>query len=133
MGGKSGDLADKVLCWVRLGSRMLLGVFLVILGLNGVSGFMDISLGTEVKAFLYGGAIYYTYWIAITNIIAGLTFVLNTYVGLGLFLFLPVLFNFITFHLFTGTGSLILPLVMLLVVLDLLREHKGKFLPIFKM
>lgn len=96
-------------------SRLLLGLILVVFGLNGFFSFIkppDMSL----KGSLFIRALVATdYMLPLwkgTEIVCGALLLMDVYVALAIVLVAPVVVNIFFFHLFLDRGNLVIGVVM---------------------
>ncbi|MDG2448895.1 MAG: hypothetical protein P8M34_04635, partial [Saprospiraceae bacterium] len=88
---------------------ILLGLLLVIFGLNKFLQFMPLPPLPEAAAEFMGALIksgYIMVIVAIVEIICGLLLLLNKYQSLALIVIFPVLLNAFLFHLFLDIGGI---------------------------
>lgn len=98
--------------------RILLGLMLVIFGLNKFLQFMPMPTMTDEAGEFMGALIksgYIMVFVAVIEIIVGLSLLINKYQPLALIIVFPVLLNAFLFHLFldlAGIGGAALALIM---------------------
>ncbi len=98
--------------------RILLGLMLVIFGLNKFLQFMPLPPLPKAAAEFMGALIksgYIMVIVAIVEIITGLLLLLNKYQSLALIVIFPVLLNAFLFHLFldiAGIGGAVIAITM---------------------
>lgn len=98
--------------------RILLGLMLVIFGLNKFLQFMPLPPLPKATAEFMGALIksgYIMVIVAIVEIITGLLLLLNKYQSLALIVIFPVLLNAFLFHLFldiAGIGGAVIAITM---------------------
>lgn len=120
---------------VGMGARYLLGLLFVVFGLNGFFNFIPMPpLSAEGGALLgaFAKSGYMFPLIKIVEISAGLAFLSNRFVPLGLVILTPILINIICFHIFLDMGGL--PLALGLVVLHgiVTHQHWGAYSGVLK-
>ncbi len=90
-------------------ARILLGLMLVVFGLNGFLQFMPMP-AMAAKAGEFIGALAKTGYIfpiiALVEIITGILLLINKYVALALVVLFPVLLNALLFHLFLDMAGI---------------------------
>jgi putative oxidoreductase len=87
---------------VTMIARYLLGLMFLVFGSNMFLGFIKMpppppSLAGQFSTVLF--ASHYFYVVGAIMVISGILFLINRFVGLGLTLLAPVLFNILVFHL----------------------------------
>ena len=98
--------------------RILLGLMLVVFGLNKFLQFMPMPPMPEVAGELMGALVksgYLMVVVAIVEIVTGVLLLINKYQPLALIVVFPVLFNAFIFHLFldiSGIGGALLAITM---------------------
>jgi uncharacterized membrane protein YphA (DoxX/SURF4 family) len=98
--------------------RILLGLILVVFGLNKFLQFMPMPPMPEVAGELMGALVksgYLMAVVAIVEIVTGVLLLINKYQPLALIVVFPVLFNAFIFHLFldiSGIGGALLAIAM---------------------
>ena len=116
---------------VQMVARILLGVILVVFGVNKLVTFLpNPELSAEAGSFF--GAIvstgYLFQFIGIVEILAGVALLANKYVNVGLLIFAPVAVNILLFHLFLDPATVLGPgLLVFLLTLYLLLANKSSF------
>lgn len=117
-------------------ARLLLGISLVIFGLNGFLNFIpqpEKPLPADAMAFV--GALvnsgYMMQLIAVTHLVVGVLLLLNRYVPLALVLFAPFIVNSIAFHAVLEPSGLPIAGVFLALELYLAWHHRAAFRPLF--
>lgn len=98
--------------------RILLGLILVVFGLNKFLQFMPMPPMPELAGELMGALVksgYLMAVVAIVEIVTGVLLLINKYQPLALIVVFPVLFNAFIFHLFldiSGIGGALLAIAM---------------------
>lgn len=117
-------------------ARLLLGLPLVVFGLNGFLNFIPppkTPLPEAATAFV--GALvnsgYMMQLIGATHLVVGVLLLLNRYVPLALLFFAPFIVNSIAFHLFLEPSGLPMAAVFLALELYLAWHHRAAFRPLF--
>ncbi|MDO8543333.1 MAG: DoxX family protein [Opitutaceae bacterium] len=117
-------------------ARILLGLPLVVFGLNGFLNFIPppkTPLPEGAMAFL--GALvnsgYMMQLIGATHLVVGLLLLVNRYVPLALVIFAPFIVNSIAFHLFLEPSGLPMAAVFLVLELYLAWHYRAAFRPLF--
>ncbi|HEV7364958.1 MAG TPA: hypothetical protein VGN76_03850 [Gemmatimonadales bacterium] len=110
-------------------ARILLGLILVVFGLNGFLNFIPqgappTGLAGQFMSALVGS--HYFWVVAAVHLASGALLLANRFVPLALTLFGPVLVNIISFHLFlypTGIAPAVVVTVLWLIVFYANRQH----------
>ncbi|MGP8268962.1 MAG: hypothetical protein ACLQLH_02750 [Terracidiphilus sp.] len=93
---------------VTMIARLLLGLMFLVFGANMFFNFipaqMPTGLAGQFTVALF--AAHYFYVVGAIQVISGLLLLANRYVGLGLTLLGPVLFNILTFHLLMNPSGI---------------------------
>jgi hypothetical protein len=115
-------------------ARILLGLPLLVFGLNGFLNFIPPpSTPLPEGAMVFVGALvqsgYMMQLIAATHLIVGVLLVLNRFVPLALALFAPFVVNSIAFHVFLERSGLPMALVFLALELYLAWVYRHAFRP----
>jgi hypothetical protein len=117
-------------------ARVLLGLPLVVFGLNGFLNFIpppETPLPERAIAFI--GALvqsgYMMPLIAVTHLVVGALLLCNRYVPLALVLFAPFIVNSVAFHLALERSGLPMAGVFLLLELFLAWRYRAAFRPLF--
>jgi uncharacterized membrane protein YphA (DoxX/SURF4 family) len=110
-------------------ARILLGLPLVVFGLNPFFNFMPKpeTLPPFVEALIKSG--YMMPLIGITLLIVGVLLLVNRFVPLALALFAPFILNSIAFHVFLERSGLPIALVFLVFELYLAWAYRNAFRP----
>ena len=114
--------------------RVLLGLPLVVFGLNGFFNFIPRpSTPLPEKAMAFAAALentgYMMQLIGLTLLIVGTLLLLNRFVPLALALFAPFIVNSLAFHLFIERSGLIMAVVFLAFELYLAWTYRSAFRP----
>ena len=115
---------------IALVARYLLGLALLIFGVNKFINFLPPpELGPEANAFFAAliNSGYLFGLIAIVEIAAGLSLLLNRYVALGPVILAPVSINIALFHIFLAPEGLFPGVVITILNFYLLFVNKPKF------
>ena len=83
-------------------ARYLLGLMFLVFGLNDFLLFIPMGKMPPGPAGEFAGLLFSTHYVYVVGalmVISGILFLLNRYVGLGLTLLGPVLFNILLFHI----------------------------------
>ena len=115
---------------ITLIARILLGIILIIFGLNGFFGFMpppDVSgeAGKFLGALFESGYIFPV--IAAVKLVAGIALLSNRFVALALVIFAPITVNIVLFHLCLDLRGIGPGLVVFLLNLYLLFANREKY------
>jgi hypothetical protein len=120
--------------WLPAAARYLLGVPLLIFGLNGFFNFIpppEKPMPEAVMAFSMALAAtgYMMQLIAVTLLVSGALLVANRFVPLALAIFAPFILNSIAFHVFLERTGLPMAGVFLLLELYLAWAYRSAFRP----
>lgn len=115
-------------------ARILLGLPLVVFGLNGFLNFIPPPTTPMPEgAMAFAGALmktgYMMQLIGITHLIVGVLLVSNRFVPLALALFAPFMVNSIAFHIFLEHSGLPMAVVFLALELYLAWKYRRAFAP----
>jgi putative oxidoreductase len=113
-------------------ARVILGVPLIVFGLNGFFNFLPMpALPMAATSFMLalGKTGYFFPFLKLTEIICGAMILGGCYLPLGLVILAPVLLNIILFHIFLAPGldSMILPIILVAAELYLANAYKESF------
>lgn len=117
-------------------ARILLGLPLVVFGLNGFLNFIpqpEVEMPERALAFVgaLAGSGYMMQLIGATQLIVGVLLVLNRYVPLALVLFAPFIVNAMAFHVFLERSGLPMATVFFALELYLAWHYRAAFRPLF--
>jgi putative oxidoreductase len=90
-------------------ARYLLGLMFLVFGLNNLHPFMPMGQMPPGPAGQFAGLLLSTHYATVVGavmVISAVLFLVNRYVGLGLTLLGPVLFNILIFHLLMQPGGI---------------------------
>ncbi len=115
---------------VKLVVRILLGLLLIVVGLNKFLQFMPMPpLPEEAGAFM--GALmktgYMMPFIAVIEIISGVLLLLNKYQALALVLVFPVLLNAFLFHIFLAPSGIAMAIMAIAMNIFLFYTNKDSY------
>jgi uncharacterized membrane protein YphA (DoxX/SURF4 family) len=116
-------------------ARMLLGLIFVVFGLNAFFQFLHMPpppagpAGDFTKALFVS---HYFYVVAVLQIVGGLLCLVGSFVPLGLTLLGPVIVNILLFHIFLLPAGLGLAIVVAVLALIVLWQHRGAFAGLVK-
>jgi putative oxidoreductase len=115
-------------------ARYLLGLMFLVFGLNMFLHFipmgpMPTGLAGQFMVALF--AAHYFYVVGAIMVISGVLLLANRYVGLGLTLLGPVLFNILTFHVLMNPSGIGMGAFATLLWLLLAWEHRIVFARLF--
>ena len=115
---------------VTLIVRILLGVLLIVFGLNKFIGFMPMpefspAMGNFMSALSATG--YLMNLVGAVEIIAGILILLNKYLPLGLVLIFPVMLNAFLAHLFLDIAGIPAAAVVLIMIVFLFFANKDRY------
>jgi|SRR5580658_6353564 putative oxidoreductase len=93
---------------VAMIARYLLGLAFLVFGLNNFLKFMNGPLPPGPPGEFLGLLVstHYAYVIGALMVVSGILFLVNRYVGLGLTLLGPILFNILLFHIFMNPSGI---------------------------
>jgi uncharacterized membrane protein YphA (DoxX/SURF4 family) len=119
---------------VVLIARLLLGLMFFVFGLNMFLHFipmgqMPTGLAGQFTAALF--AAHYFYVVGAVMAVSGVLFLVNRFVGLGLTLLGPVLFNILMYHLLMDPGGIWMGAFATLLWLLVVWEHRTVFAKLF--
>ena len=119
---------------VTMIARYLLGLMFLVFGANMFLPFMSTGPMPPGLAGQFTGALFashYFYVVGALMVISGVLFLVNRYVGLGLTLLGPVLFNILTFHLLMNPSGIWMGAFATLLWLLVAWEHRIVFEKLF--
>jgi putative oxidoreductase len=130
----AADVPAKKSSLVTTIVRYLLGLPLVVFGLNGFLNFIPPpKTPMPEKAMAFAGALfnsgYMMQLIGATLLIVGVLLVLNRFVPLALALFAPFIVNSVAFHIFLERSGLPMAIVFLALELYLAWAYRNAFRP----
>lgn len=111
-------------------ARILLGLPLVVFGLNGFLQFLPMPPMEGNAATFMGGlaaAGYFFPLLKATEIVTGLLLLAGRFVPLALTILAPIVLNIVAFHGFVAGGGLGLPLVMAALGIYLAWSYRASF------
>lgn len=115
---------------IEIGARWLTGIIFVVFGANKFFHFIPMPEPPPPELAVFQGfmaSIYLMPLIAIVEVIAGVLFILNRYVALGLLIITPIAVNIVLFHAFLGPEGLPMGVFLLIAIVFLFFFHKEKF------
>jgi len=115
-------------------ARLLLGLMFAVFGSNMFLHFipmgkMPAGLAGQFTAALF--AAHYFYVVGAVMVVSGILLLLNRFVGLGLTLLGPVLFNILVYHLLMDPGGIGMGAFATLLWLLVAWEHRVVFARLF--
>jgi hypothetical protein len=119
---------------VTMIARYLLGLMFLVFGLNNFFNFIPMGplpTGLPGDFFRVLFTSHYAYFIGAVMIVSGLLFLVNRYVGLGLTLLGPVLFNILVFHITMNPRGIGLGLFATFLWALVAWEHRIVFAKLF--
>ncbi len=119
---------------VTLIARLLLGLVLVVFGLNGFFSFLNMGPMPSGLAGQFIGALalsHYFWVVAALQVAGGALLLLNRFVPLGLVLLGPVIVNILLYHLFLNLTGIGLAIVVTILWLIVFYGHRQYFSGIF--
>lgn len=116
---------------VQMVARILLGLILVIFGLNKFLQFMPAPTDMPAAAGAFMGALAATGYmfpvIAVVEVLSGAALLANKYIKVALLLFAPISVNILLYHIFLDPGTIVPGLLVFLLTLYLLLANKDSF------
>jgi putative oxidoreductase len=115
-------------------ARYLLGLMFLVFGSNMFLNFMPMGKMPEGLAGQFAGVLFashYFYVVGALMVISAILFLVNRYVGLGLTLLAPVLFNILTFHILMNPAGIGPGAFATLLWLLVAWEHRVVFARLF--
>jgi putative oxidoreductase len=115
-------------------ARYLLGLMFLVFGLNNIHPFMPMGQMPPGPAGQFAGLLMSTHYVTVVGavmVISALLFLANRYVGLGLTLLGPVLFNILVFHLLMQPGGIGAGAFATLLWLLVAWQHRSVFARLF--
>ena len=119
---------------VTLIARLLLGLVLVVFGLNGFFSFLNMGPMPSGLAGQFIGALalsHYFWVVAALQVAGGALLLVNRFVPLGLVLLGPVIVNILLYHLFLNLTGIGLAIVVAILWLIVFYGHRQYFSGIF--
>lgn len=119
---------------VTMIARYLLALIFVVFGSNMFLHFIPMGQMPAGLAGQFAGALFashYFYVVGALMVISGILFLVNRYVGLGLTLLGPVLFNILTYHLLMDPGGIGMGAFATLLWFLVAWEHRVVFARLF--
>ncbi|MFT7615331.1 MAG: putative oxidoreductase [Candidatus Woesearchaeota archaeon] len=115
--------------------RVLLGIVLIVFGLNGIMTLMGNPLMpmpdfTGNAAVVMNGLFTagYIFWaVALVNLLAGLAFVTNRYVALANVVLFPISLNLMLFHLFVDMQGIVMAAPVFIINVYLVYANWDKY------
>jgi hypothetical protein len=119
---------------VTMIARLLLGLMFLVFGANMFLHFipmgpMPAGLAGQFSAVLF--AANYFYVVGAIMVVSGILFLVNRYVGLGLTLLAPVLFNILLFHILMAPSGIGMGAFATLLWLLVAWQHRIVFARLF--
>jgi hypothetical protein len=103
------NLKEKIMKIVGAIARYLLGLMFLVFGSNMFLNFIPMGKMPEGLAGQFSGALFashYFYVVGALMVISAILFLINRFVGLGLTLLGPVLFNILVFHILMNPSGI---------------------------
>lgn len=118
-----------------MGSRIILGLILIVMALNGIFNFFDMGMMPD-SAMAFVGAIMGTGYLwgllKIIELIVGLALLLNKFTPLASLALFPVSLNILLFHLFLAPHAMLLGLIVFLLNVHLLYVYADRYKPLLE-
>ena len=114
-------------------ARLLLGLILLVFGLNGFLHFIPMPPPTGLAGQFFTALFVSHYWVVIfgLQVIGGVLLLINKYVPLALVLIGPVIVNILCFHAFMAPAGLPLAIIVAILWTIVAVRHKQNFAGIF--
>ncbi len=115
---------------IEIGARWLTGVIFLVFGANKFLNFIPMPEPPPAELAVFQGFMASKYLmplIGLVEIVAGLLFIINRYVALGLVIIAPIVVNIVLFHAFLGPEGLPMGIFLLVATGFLFLFHKEKF------
>ena len=119
---------------VTLIARLLLGLIVVVFGLNGFFNFLNMGPMPSGLAGQFIGALalsHYFWVVAGLQVVGGALLLVNRFVPLALVLLGPVIVNILLYHLFLNLTGIGLAIVVAILWLIVFYGHRQYFSGIF--
>jgi len=110
--------------------RILLGLMLLVFGLNKFFHFLPNPEGMSAEAGAYFGAlssVKLISFIAIVEVVAGLSLLLNKYAALMMLILMSISVNAVLYHVNLDLGNIAPALVLLVLNVAMLYNYKDKY------
>ncbi len=110
-------------------TKLLLGLPMIIFGLNKFLGFIQIDPPVDPAAQTFLGAMFTTYlfrFVAIIEIVGGIMLLIPRTAFIGTLMLLPIIANIVLFHLahdMPGNGIWVFPTIMTVSVLYFFKDN----------
>ena len=120
---------------VTMIARYLLGLMFVVFGSNMFLQFIPMGKLPAGLAGQFAGVLFashYFYVVGALMAISGILFLVNRYVGLGLTLLGPVLFNILVYHLLMDPGGIGMGVFATLLWFVVFWQHRAAFAGLFQ-
>lgn len=120
---------------IILGLQILVGVMLIVFGLNMFLHFLPMQPGTqEIGAFM--GALFQTGYllqlIGVIYLVVGVSYIVNKFVALTSLVLIPVMLNAFLAHLFLDMKGIVPSAFILFVIVLVMYKNSSKYEPLFK-
>ena len=118
---------------VITGARIVLGLMLVVFGLNKFLQFMPTPPMTDEAGSFIGALVGTGYMmpiVAVIEIVVGALLLLNRYVALALLLLAPISVNIVAFHLFLDIGGIGGAAFVFILNVFLLFAYRNRYQPL---
>jgi putative oxidoreductase len=119
---------------LTMAARLLLGLILVVFGLNGFLNFMPIPAPTPEAGALLGSLAktgYFFPFVKAIEVIAGVLLLSDKFTAFALILFTPILVGIAQINFILNPGGIAITLVMLVLHIFLAYQYREKYKPIF--
>ena len=117
---------------VRKIARILLGLILIVFGLNAFYDFMGLPQMPEEARRVYDYMGYMIMYAVMFQMLAGLLLLLNRFVPLALLVMAPISLNILAFHLFFFPAGILPGLIVAVLNVFLLIQYRDFFKPFLR-
>ena len=118
---------------VITGARIVLGLMLVVFGLNKFLQFIPVPPMTDEAGSFMGALVGTGYMmpiVAVVEIVVGALLLFNRYVALALLLLAPISVNIVAFHLFLDIGGIGGAAFVFILNVFLLFAYRNRYQPL---
>ncbi|MFO7997650.1 MAG: hypothetical protein R6U86_01570 [Bacteroidales bacterium] len=117
---------------IRKIARILLGLILIVFGLNAFYDFMGLPQMPEEARRVYDYMGYMIMYAVMFQMLAGLLLLLNRFVPLALLVMAPISLNILAFHLFFFPAGILPGLIVAVLNVFLLIQYRDFFKPFLR-
>ncbi len=114
--------------------RILLGLCLLVFGLNKFIGFIPIEMPTAAANFLESlkNTGYVFYLVAIIEILVGVLLIFKKWVPFALIILAPISINILLFHLFLNISGSLIAILIVICNIILIYKYWKAYRPLFQ-